>query len=50
LIVGYDGAAIPTSVNTRIESSLLVGSITRASVNNLNTSSRLQARSSPSTW
>ena len=39
LIVGYDGAAIPSSVSTRIESSLLVGSTTRANTSWKKTSS-----------
>jgi hypothetical protein len=50
LIAGYDGGVIPISSSTRIASSLLVGSTTRASVNTWNTSSWPHARSTHKTW
>jgi hypothetical protein len=50
LIVGYDAAGTPTSSNTRIDSSLLVGSMILASTSPWNTSSRSQAKSNPNTW
>jgi hypothetical protein len=48
LTVAYDGAVTPSSPNTWIASSLLVGSTTRASTSNANTRSAT-ARSNPNT-
>ena len=48
LSVGYDGAATPISASTRRLSSLLVGSMIRASTSCRNTSSRPVAASNPS--